>query len=70
MTTTKTTCQVDTCAFHHPANKCAAGEIMVALDSENAFCDTFVPRDENTQPVSQQDDVRVGHKMNLHMAID
>ncbi len=52
MTTTQTTCQVDTCAFHHPSEKCAAGEIQVMLKGSKAFCETFVPRDKDKQPVS------------------
>lgn len=52
MTTTQTTCQVDTCAFHHPEEKCAAGEIQVVLKGNQVFCDTFIPRDQDKQPVS------------------
>lgn len=52
MDKTSTTCKVKSCAFHHPDDYCAAGEIQVANSSNDAVCDTFYPRDVNKQPVS------------------
>lgn len=53
MATTDTICKVSSCAFHHPQDRCAAGEIKVIEASSDAICDTFVARDNNTQPVGQ-----------------
>ncbi|NLT20709.1 MAG: DUF1540 domain-containing protein [Syntrophomonadaceae bacterium] len=52
MEKTLTTCTVQSCAFHHPDNMCAAGEIQVENNSNVAVCDTFYPRDVNKQSVS------------------
>jgi len=49
---TSTTCKVKSCAFHHPDDLCAAGEIQVENNSNFAVCDTFYPRDVNKQSVS------------------
>lgn len=53
MATTNTMCKVKTCSFHHPQDKCAAGEIQVIRKNQEAICDTFVARDNNTQPAGQ-----------------
>jgi hypothetical protein len=51
--TTDTNCTVTTCSFHHPDNKCAAGQIMVNKNKQEAICDTFVARDSDTKPVGR-----------------
>lgn len=70
MTTTNTTCKVTTCSFHHPEDRCAAGEIMVALNSGNAFCDTFVARDDDTQPTSTNSTITEGTAVRVGAHID
>lgn len=55
MEKTSTTCKVKSCAFHHPDDLCAAGEIQVENNSDFAVCDTFYPRDVNKQSVSGRD---------------
>jgi hypothetical protein len=62
MATTDTYCKVSTCAFHHPQDRCAAGEIQVSGASSNAFCDTFLPRDEDGSPSSGNDKPRIESK--------
>lgn len=52
MRKTSTICKVESCAFHHPDDLCAAGEIQVENNSQVAVCDTFYPRDVNKHPVS------------------
>ena len=59
---TKTTCKVESCAYHHPDDLCAAGEIQVENYSRSAVCDTFYPRDVNSQFVSGKD-VQAGTDM-------
>jgi len=69
LATTNTTCNVSTCAFHHPQNKCAAGEIQVKMRVQQACCDTFIPRDEGTQPASGDQNPEIGMKVRMgHMA--
>jgi len=46
---TKTICRVGSCAYHHPDDFCAAGEIQVENFSRAAICETFYPRDVNKQ---------------------
>ncbi|MGR6836934.1 DUF1540 domain-containing protein [Syntrophomonas erecta] len=53
MATTDTTCKVTTCSFHHPQDKCAAGEILVIHGGNKAICQTFVARDSDTKPVGK-----------------
>lgn len=55
MDKTITTCKVKSCAFHHPDDLCAAGEIQVENSSRAAVCDTFYPRDVNKQFVNNKD---------------
>lgn len=62
MDKTSTTCKVKSCAFHHPNDLCAAGEIQVENSSRVAVCDTFYPRDVNKQFVSNKD-VQAGTDM-------
>ncbi|MDD2586288.1 MAG: DUF1540 domain-containing protein [Syntrophomonadaceae bacterium] len=50
MATTDLACKVKSCSFHHPDDRCAAGEIQVILNSQDAICDTFVGRDTDTKP--------------------
>lgn len=63
MATTNTMCQVKTCAFHHPDDRCAAGQIMVQPSQSIAFCDTFSPRDVNKQPASGSSSPEMGLKI-------
>lgn len=49
MAKTKTICRVESCAYHHPDDLCAAGEIQVENYSRSAICDTFYPRDVNKE---------------------
>lgn len=46
-----TVCNVSTCQWHHSSNRCTAGEIEVQMYGDHACCNTFITRDENTQPV-------------------
>lgn|GEM_PF-1420589 len=70
MDKTYTTCKVKSCAFHHPDDLCAAGEIQVANSSNNAVCDTFYPRDVNKQPVSGKNAQAGMDLRDSHMADD
>ena len=51
MAKTKTTCRVESCSFHHPDDLCAAGQILVDFYGQSAVCDTFYPRNANSQGI-------------------